>query len=98
MKLVILHKVQCEPRYSYSLIDDIGGSKFVKSSRYKIKNSVYNTISSLENDGLLKSTLKYKGGRQRKYYRLTRKGELALKEFNKLVKSMVSEIEEILGE
>lgn len=71
----------------------------MKSSREKIKNNVYNTISSLEKDGLLTSTSKpNSGGRQRKYYRLTKKGESALKESHSLVKSMMSEIEEILGE
>lgn len=95
LKFIILNKISCGKTYSYSLIKDIkdiGSPKFTIRDKSAVKNDVYNTISSLERAGLIKSTDKLESGRRKKYYKLTKKGSTTLKEARKILAPMVKEL------
>jgi Transcriptional regulator PadR-like family. len=96
MKLIILKKLAKGKEYSYKIIkdmQDIAMSRFVTKGEGEIKNDVYNTISSLEKDGLIKAA--GHGGRRR-YYSLTRNGRGALQEADRLMVPIFKELKGIL--
>lgn len=77
--ILILSLIDCEPMYGYQLIQEIE-----KKSRgvFKFKEgTLYPILHSLEADGMIESYWwGNEGSRQRKYYRITNKGNQTLKE------------------
>ena len=63
-----------------------------------LKNRVYNTVKSLERSGHIKASEKVENGRLKKYYKLTSKGNSALKTAKKLFQEHAKEMILILGE
>ncbi len=93
LKVVLLKRIQRKKSYSYQLFKDIcEHHRFSGPDKADMKNDVYNTISSLENSGYIKASVETEANRVKKYYRITKKGERALLETQKIFKNAVKEI------
>jgi DNA-binding PadR family transcriptional regulator len=87
IKIHILHHASQQPVYGLWLIEELGrhGCKLSPVTLYPI-------LHSLEGEGFLKSYREVVGGKMRKYYKTTEKGEEALGEIREKIKELVDEV------
>lgn len=90
IKIHILHHASREPVYGMWLIEELGRHGYRLSP-----GTLYPVLRSLEEGGFLESHREVVGGKVRKYYRTTRKGEKALAGSLVKIRELV---EEVLGE
>ncbi len=79
LRLRILYRIKNERMYTYALLKEFDKIPFFKLLGKDIKNDVYNTINSLKQGGYIKVSTKLEGGRMKKYYTITKKGDNVLK-------------------
>lgn len=95
--ILILKLLDQKPMYGYEMIKEIESSS---DGVFAFKEgTLYPILHSLESDGMLESYWSdITGGRQRKYYRITNKGRLHLKEKTKEWVVFRSTVDKVLGE
>ena len=95
--ILILSLLEGEPMYGYQMIKEIdkkSGGVFA----FK-EGTLYPILHSLEAEGMIESYWTGKeGSRQRKYYRITKQGEIRLKEKQKEWNIFRSAVDKVLGE
>lgn len=95
--ILILKLLERKPMYGYEMIKDIesaSGGVFA----FK-EGTLYPILHSLESDAMVESYWSdSNGSRQRKYYRITDKGRLQLKEKQKEWVVFRSTVDKVLGE
>jgi DNA-binding PadR family transcriptional regulator len=87
VKLHILYHAGHRPVYGLWLIEELARHGYELSA-----GTLYPTLHSLQEDGLLISEKRVVGGKMRKYYRLTDAGAEALKRGRKKAIELLSEI------
>jgi DNA-binding PadR family transcriptional regulator len=101
LKLVLIHRISKGQIYSYALINELNNTKISKLLEKKgmaLKNDIYNTLSSLERSGYIKSKLKTEKGKVRNYYVLTQKGRKALTGFKTIFMKTMKEFINVMKE
>lgn len=87
MRIHILHHAKKKPFFGLWMIDEL------KSHGYQVSaGTIYPILHSMEEDSLLKTEEKVVEGKVRKYYSITDKGELILKEAEEKTKELFEEI------
>lgn len=82
-----------EQRYGYDLARELSAGGAVASA-----GSVYPLLGRLQEDGWIDAAWRpMEEGGQRKYYRLTEEGRVALQQFQELWPSFVQQVSRILG-
>ena len=86
LKLILLRRIQKSEVYSYALIKEFDNPRISGLLKKKsgVKNDIYNVVKVLEQTGYIKSTARMDAGRLKKYYSITPKGKIALKESKRL--------------
>ncbi|MDI6875065.1 MAG: PadR family transcriptional regulator [Actinomycetota bacterium] len=87
IKIHILHHASKEPVYGLWLIEELGRHGYRLSP-----GTLYPMLRSMEEQGLLKSRREIVGGKVRKYYRATKKGERALADSLEKIRELVKEV------
>ena len=89
IRIHILYHASKEEIYGVQMIDELERHGYQVSP-----GTMYPILHSLENDGFLKSRKENVGGKIRKYYKITSKGEKILHEsrykINELIKEVIS--------
>ncbi|MTI79535.1 MAG: helix-turn-helix transcriptional regulator [Firmicutes bacterium] len=95
--ILILKLLERKPMYGYEMIKEIEN---VSGGVFAFKEgTLYPILHSLESDEMVESYWSdSKGGRKRKYYRITDKGRLQLKEKCKEWVVFRSTVDKVLGE
>jgi DNA-binding PadR family transcriptional regulator len=87
IKIHILYHASREPVYGVGLVEELS------RHGYKISfGTLYPTLHSLERNNLLRSSKNIVGGKQRKYYQITEKGEKVLENSREKIKELVDEV------
>jgi DNA-binding PadR family transcriptional regulator len=87
IKIHILHHAAQEPVYGLWLIEELGRHGYKLSA-----GTLYPILHRLEQENLLKSYPENVGGKIRKYYRTTSKGEKMLIKSREKIKELVDEV------
>jgi len=87
IKLHILHHASEEPIFGLGIIKELARHGYAVSP-----GTLYPTLHSLEQEGLIRSDKKVIDGRVRKYYTITSEGLLALNSIKPKLKELVDEI------
>lgn len=99
-KLRVLRTISKKKIYSYAIIKQFQESPHAKrlfgNNKSAIKNEVYNTINALEKSNYIKISAKSKSVRIKNYYKITTKGQSALKSTKKVFVLSMKEISNIL--
>ena len=101
LKLVLVQKISKGPVYSYALISKLNNtriSNLLNKKGMALKNDIYNTLSSLERSGYIKSTSKIEKGKNRNYYKLTPKGKRILAASRTLFMKTMTELINVMRE
>ncbi len=101
LKLVLVQKISKGPVYSYALISKLNNtriSNLLNKKGMALKNDIYNTLSSLERSGYIKSTSKLEKGKTRNYYKLTPNGKRILNESRTLFMKTMKELINVMKE
>lgn len=86
LQMRILVRIKYGKVYSYALVKELSSAHFSSFFGKGIKNDVYNTIKSLEKSGYIRVSVKRDGGRLKKYYTITKKGDEAIRSAMKVQK------------
>ena len=95
LRLRILYRVKREKMYTYALLKEFDEIPFFKLLGDDLKNDVYNAINSLQQGGYIRVSTKLEGGRMKKYYTITKKGDGVLKSAFKVRKQAVNELSKL---
>lgn len=87
VKLHILHHAGREPIYGLWLIEELGRHGYQLSP-----GTLYPILHGLKQENMLVSETRVVEGKARKYYRLTPKGNAALKEGRRKARELMEEI------
>ncbi|MBO8127494.1 MAG: helix-turn-helix transcriptional regulator [Firmicutes bacterium] len=87
VKIHILHHASQEPIYGLGIIEELARHGYQLSP-----GTVYPTLHSLEKEGYLEQKNEVVGGRVRKYYTITDKGQKALEEAKTKLRELVDEV------
>ena len=87
VKLHILHHAAQSPVFGLDLIRELGAHGYSLSP-----GTLYPILHHLEREGYLKSEKQVVGGKVRKYYTATRKGQAALAEARTKARELLDEI------
>ena len=95
--ILILSLLEREPMYGYHMIKEIDKKS---SGVFKLKEgTLYPILHSLESQTMIESYWSgNQGSRRRKYYRITKKGRLLLKEKHQEWNLFRSAVDKVLGE
>jgi len=88
VKLHILHHAGREPVYGLWLIEELGRHGYRLSP-----GTIYPILHALQQDQLLACETRVVEGKARKYYHLTAKGRIALREGRKKARELMEEIQ-----
>lgn len=95
LKVRLLSRIKKSRVNAYMLLKEISSrpiaSRLFKDSS-ELKNTVYNTLNSLERSGYIKSTKKVEKGRTKYYYAVTAKGNAVLSSARTAFKRHAKEI------
>jgi PadR family transcriptional regulator PadR len=87
MRVHVLHHAAKEPIYGLEMIEEL------KRHGYAIgPGTLYPLLHSLERAGLLRSTVKLVAGKNRKYYRTTKSGDILLVKLRVQIGELVREV------
>jgi len=87
VKIHILYHASEEPVYGTALMQELA-----RHGYHIGPGTLYPTLHTLEDDGLLQSVRKTVAGRVRRYYTITSKGHKALEEARHAVRELMHEI------
>lgn len=87
IRIHILHHAAKEPVYGLWLIEELGHHGYKLSP-----GTLYPILHKLEKEGLLKTYEENVGGKIRKYYRTTAKGEKALEQIKEKIHELTLEV------
>jgi PadR family transcriptional regulator PadR len=87
VKMHILYHASKEPVYGAWLIRELARHGYELSP-----GTLYPTLHSLEQEGYLKKEVCVVEGRQRKYYRITDRGQMVLAEARQRIAELVHEV------
>ena len=82
LKIHVLWRLTKSETNVYSIFKEIASDKFSASffsDKRELRDSLYNSVRSLEKSGLVVSSSRVENGRLKQYYRITDKGERVLK-------------------
>ncbi len=88
VKIHILHHAKQAPIYGKEFHEELQRHGYELSF-----GTLYPIFHKLEKKGYLDSEKRVEGGKARKYYRITEKGELALQEAKSKARELISEID-----
>jgi DNA-binding PadR family transcriptional regulator len=87
LKVRILRRIKKSSLNAYGILKEMSVNKrtfkFFKNKE-EMKNDIYNTIKSLEKSGFIKSSQKTENGRIKQYYKVTAKGDEAMRSAKKV--------------
>lgn len=92
LKMMLLMKIKFGEVYTYGILKDFKKSGFVDFYGPSLKNDTYNTIKTLEKAGYIKVSSMLEGGRVKKYYILTKKGNAILSNAKKTMMAAMKEV------
>ena len=94
IKLIILKNIERKNNYPYGIFKKIKSNKhFI----FKIsKNDLYNTISSMEKDGLIKSNNKISKDNGHKTFQITEKGKEISKKSKEIMHSHITALKKLM--
>jgi PadR family transcriptional regulator, regulatory protein PadR len=87
MRIHVLYHAAKEPIFGFEMIEELGRHGYAIGP-----GTLYPLLHSLEQAGLLRSTVKLVAGRNRKYYRTTRSGDALLVKLRAQLSELVHEI------
>lgn len=87
MRIHILHHASKEPVYGAWLIQELARHGYELSP-----GTLYPALHALERDGYLSKEVRLIEGRQRKYYRITDRGQMVLVEARGRIAELVHEV------
>ncbi|MDD5018215.1 MAG: PadR family transcriptional regulator [Eubacteriales bacterium] len=95
--LLVLHLISTRDMYGYEIVGELEArSKNVFSLK---EGTLYPVLHGLEKDGFVTSYLSMQqSGKQRKYYRITKKGGAALLQKKAEWKTFSSAVDHVIGE
>jgi DNA-binding PadR family transcriptional regulator len=100
LKMFVLRRVSRESANPYTLMKEFAKRRRFRSrfiGRADAKNEIYNTISSLERSGYIKSSQKTENGRLKNYYSLTAKGRKVMASARVLFKRHIKALTTLLN-
>ncbi|MDE1869233.1 MAG: PadR family transcriptional regulator [Candidatus Micrarchaeota archaeon] len=99
LKLILLRRIKAGSIYSYAIMKELDNahiSALLLKGNGSVKSDIYNTINMLEKSGYIRMRAKTSGGRTKKYYSLTPKGNKVLVESKRLFLSSMKELMRML--
>ena len=100
LKLLILKRIKDGMTYSYALLKEFSNdrmSHLLQKEQGSVKNDIYNTINALEKSGYIKAKAEAGKTRAKKYYTITKSGNVALLRTKKLFIGSMKNLMKILG-
>ncbi|MCL5782791.1 MAG: PadR family transcriptional regulator [Candidatus Thermoplasmatota archaeon] len=101
LKIHVLWRLTRSETNAYTILKEISGDKFAAgfySDERELRDSLYNSMRSLERSGLVVSSPRVENGRLKQYYQITEKGERVLKSSVLELQKGVKDIEGLFGE
>jgi DNA-binding PadR family transcriptional regulator len=87
MRIHVLHHAAAEPIYGLEMIEELKRHGFAIGP-----GTMYPLLHSLEEAGLLRSNVKLVSGKNRKYYRTTKAGDVLLVRLRAQIRELVHEV------
>jgi PadR family transcriptional regulator, regulatory protein PadR len=96
LDMLVLAALACGPAHGYAVIEEL---RRRSSERFDLpEGTVYPVLHRLEGEGLLRSRWSTEGGRRRRVYSLTRRGERALRAQRTRWRDFAAAVQAVLGE
>ena len=97
LKIMVLGYIARNNTYPYALLKTIKAASHmhVHVCEEVTKNDIYNLTASLEKDGFIKGKTQLRGGKAQRIFTITSKGRNIVKNKNRIVAGMISELTQL---